>query len=78
MLLGLFYGRCICWRIRKIRDKSRYQNESQFQIVESVVMNLRPIIPPYCPQTLSLLMQRCWDSDPNNRPNFEEVKIEIK
>ena len=37
---------------------------------------LRPVIPPYVPEVLSILMQRCWHKDPNSRPEFNEV-IEV-
>ncbi|KAG0580913.1 hypothetical protein KC19_4G210100 [Ceratodon purpureus] len=38
-----------------------------------VQRGLRPVIPPYVPEVLSILMQRCWHKDPNSRPEFNEV-----
>ena len=34
---------------------------------------LRPKIPPFCPDGYSKLMQRCWDGNPDLRPDFNEV-----
>ncbi|KAF0889355.1 hypothetical protein E2562_023655 [Oryza meyeriana var. granulata] len=35
--------------------------------------NLRPEIPDYCPSAMASIIQRCWDANPDVRPEMEEV-----
>ncbi|PWA46218.1 gamma-tubulin complex component 4 [Artemisia annua] len=35
--------------------------------------NLRPEIPRCCPNSLATVMKRCWDANPDKRPNMDEV-----
>uniref|UniRef100_A0A0D9WEA3 Protein kinase domain-containing protein n=1 Tax=Leersia perrieri TaxID=77586 RepID=A0A0D9WEA3_9ORYZ len=35
--------------------------------------HLRPEIPRCCPKDLAKIMQRCWDANPEKRPEMEEV-----
>ncbi|GAV87198.1 Pkinase_Tyr domain-containing protein [Cephalotus follicularis] len=35
--------------------------------------NARPPLPPTCPMAFSRLINRCWSSDPNERPPFNEI-----
>ncbi|KAL1540000.1 serine/threonine-protein kinase STY13-like [Salvia divinorum] len=42
-------------------------------ITTIVKQNLRPHIPRCCPSSLASLMKRCWDANPNKRPEMEEV-----
>ena len=34
---------------------------------------VRPDIPSVCPADLANVMRKCWDPDPENRPNMAEV-----
>ncbi|XP_047956916.1 serine/threonine-protein kinase STY13-like [Salvia hispanica] len=38
-----------------------------------VKRNLRPEIPRCCPSSFASIMKRCWDANPNKRPEMEEV-----
>ncbi len=38
----------------------------------------RPELPPNCPDRLSILIQRCWDGSPLNRPNFQDICTELR
>lgn len=35
--------------------------------------NLRPEIPRCCPSSLARIMRRCWDGNPDKRPDMDEV-----
>lgn len=35
--------------------------------------NLRPEIPRCCPNSLANIMRKCWDGNPEKRPEMEEV-----
>jgi serine/threonine protein kinase len=38
----------------------------------------RPILPATCPPILASLTKRCWASDPNSRPDFEKICLELR
>ena len=38
-----------------------------------VQRGLRPTIPPSCHPVMAQVMQYCWQSDPNVRPEFEQI-----
>nr|CAD1833001.1 unnamed protein product [Ananas comosus var. bracteatus] len=46
-----------------------------FVDVSSAVVrqNLRPEIPRCCPNSLASIMRKCWDSNPDERPEMHEV-----
>jgi serine/threonine protein kinase len=45
-----------------------------FQVIYAVgSQGLRPTIPDTCPPEISLLMQRCWNEDPDLRPTFRDI-----
>jgi len=42
-------------------------------ILEKVVNKERIPIPPHCPESLKVLIEKCWRHDPNERPEFTEI-----
>ncbi|CAN6906022.1 unnamed protein product [Brassica oleracea] len=51
-----------------------YADCSFAEISHAVVhKNLRPEIPNCCPQSVANIMKRCWDPNPDKRPEMEEV-----
>ncbi|CAG7866299.1 unnamed protein product [Brassica rapa] len=51
-----------------------YADCSFAEISHAVVhKNLRPEIPKCCPQAVANIMKRCWDPNPDKRPEMEEV-----
>jgi serine/threonine protein kinase len=38
----------------------------------------RPELPHYCPSQLSNLIQQCWDGNPDERPNFQEICTKLR
>ncbi|CAH9067935.1 unnamed protein product [Cuscuta europaea] len=43
--------------------------------IESAIghQNVRPVIPRCCPRSLANVMRRCWDVNPENRPEMDKV-----
>ncbi|KAG6420091.1 hypothetical protein SASPL_116608 [Salvia splendens] len=51
-----------------------YNDYSFADIMSAVVrQNLRPEIPRCCPSSLASIMKRCWDANPDRRPEMDEV-----
>lgn len=38
-----------------------------------LIQNLRPDIPRCCPNSFANVMKRCWDANPDKRPEMDEV-----
>ncbi|KAI4326701.1 hypothetical protein MLD38_031988 [Melastoma candidum] len=51
-----------------------YPDLSFSEMTSAVVsQNLRPEIPRCCPSSLANVMKRCWDANPEKRPEMDEV-----
>ncbi|XP_047330689.1 serine/threonine-protein kinase STY13-like [Impatiens glandulifera] len=51
-----------------------YMDRSFADISYAVVrQNLRPEIPRCCPSSLASIMKKCWDANPEKRPDMDEV-----
>ncbi|KAJ3674735.1 hypothetical protein LUZ60_005351 [Juncus effusus] len=51
-----------------------YPDLSFADVSSNVVhQNLRPEIPRCCPHALATIMKRCWDANPDKRPDMDEV-----
>lgn len=51
-----------------------YPDLSFSEVTSAVVrQNLRPEIPRCCPSSLTNVMKRCWDANPDKRPEMDEV-----
>ncbi|KAG5046261.1 hypothetical protein JHK82_015641 [Glycine max] len=56
-----------------------YPDLSFSEITSAVVrQNLRPEIPRCCPSSLANVMKRCWDANPDKRPEMDEVVAMIE
>lgn len=40
--------------------------------------NARPPLPTECPEAVSYLINRCWSSNPDKRPHFDEIVIVLE
>jgi serine/threonine protein kinase len=54
------------------------QNPSVKAFKDRVLRGMRPQLPPDCPSDLSSLIQQCWDGNPDERPNFEEISTKLR
>ncbi|KAH7577581.1 hypothetical protein ACOSP7_001470 [Xanthoceras sorbifolium] len=51
-----------------------YSDLSFAEVSSAVVrQNLRPDIPRCCPNALASIMRKCWDANPEKRPDMDEV-----
>ncbi|XP_059660466.1 serine/threonine-protein kinase STY13-like [Cornus florida] len=51
-----------------------YHDLSFAEVSSAVVrQNLRPEIPRCCPSSLASIMRKCWDANPEKRPEMDEV-----
>ena len=66
----------VLWQISS--GKLPFADKSNLQAAVAVSLHgLRPTISEDCPEKLGSLIKRCWDKDPNARPEFEEVLCEL-
>jgi hypothetical protein len=64
--------RCITGSYMK--PYSEHKNLKDFQIViQTAKKGLRPIIHSACPPPFADLMRRCWDQNPDKRPQFQDI-----
>jgi len=45
---------------------------------DRVKKGMRPELPPNCPDRLSILIKCCWDGNPLDRPNFQDICTELR
>jgi mitogen-activated protein kinase kinase kinase 9 len=56
-----------------------YQDMNGWQVAQEVAKNgLRPPEPADCPKPFYNLMQRCWHPDPEKRPDFDRIILELE
>lgn len=49
------------------------------EIIGGIMNNtLRPPVPSWCEPSWRSLMERCWSSDPGQRPSFSEIAAELR
>ncbi|XP_076940980.1 serine/threonine-protein kinase STY46-like [Bidens hawaiensis] len=66
----------VLWEL--VTAKIPYENMTPLQAALGVRQGLRPDVPTNTDPKLVELMQRGWDSDPDNRPSFSEIKTELE
>jgi len=57
--------------------KNPYAGMSNQQVVDEVEKGYRMPIPEGCPENLYHLMLQCWNENPEERPNFLQIKKEL-
>ncbi|GLT36545.1 hypothetical protein SLA2020_109160 [Shorea laevis] len=69
------FGICL-WEICSCNSSSRNLSLSRLsRLITSPAVRraMKPDIPGDCPKALANVMRKCWNADPNSRPEMEEV-----
>ena len=66
----------VLWEL--LTGRVPYADMSPLQAAVGVVQKgLRPPIPSDCPTVLADVMRQCWAKNPNDRPTFEALKVQL-
>ena len=60
-----------------LNDTIPFENLNDYQIIQVYVNNSRPELDNPISKRIDDLIQRCWDHDPNNRPDFNFIVDEL-
>ena len=66
----------VCFEL--LTGEEPFANSSQGGLYRRVKGGERPPIPADCPARLANLIQRCWDGNPRNRPEFHDICKELR
>ncbi|CAK9192057.1 unnamed protein product [Sphagnum troendelagicum] len=67
----------VMWEL--LTGEEPYANLHYGAIIGGIVNNtLRPEVPTWCDPTWKLLMERCWASEPVERPGFSEIASDLR
>ncbi|KAG0608811.1 hypothetical protein M758_8G134600 [Ceratodon purpureus] len=61
-----------------LRIKFETNKDENEALKEKVLAGHRPLLPKYCPPKLKALIESCWDKDPNSRPSFAQIIVDLK
>lgn len=53
--------------------KIPYPSLSNKQVVEEVLSGFRLSKPDKCPESMWNIVMKCWEKNPKDRPNFDEI-----
>ncbi|WVZ87779.1 hypothetical protein U9M48_034364 [Paspalum notatum var. saurae] len=66
----------VLWEL--VTTKIPYENLSPLQAALGVRQGMRLEIPSLVNPRLSKLIQQCWDENPNTRPSFSDITLELE
>ncbi|KAH6782531.1 hypothetical protein C2S51_007824 [Perilla frutescens var. frutescens] len=66
----------VLWEI--VTAKVPYDNMTPLQAALGVRQGLRPELPKNAHPKILILMQRCWEAPPGDRPSFSEIRVELE
>jgi len=70
------YG-IVCWELLTRHIPFRHHSNYE-KFKRAVCLNHeRPDIPPECEESLRVLINNCWDKNPNKRPSFTDILMEL-
>lgn len=67
----------ILWEL--LTREKPYKEYDALQVMELVsTKGLRMEIPNDCDASYKMLIERCWDDNPEKRPSMTEIKLQLK
>ena len=66
----------VCFEL--LTGEEPFANSSQGGLYRRLKGGERPPIPVDCPARLANLIERCWDGNPRNRPEFHDICKELR
>ncbi|KAL6844306.1 hypothetical protein ACP4OV_025979 [Aristida adscensionis] len=66
----------VLWEL--VTSKIPYENLTPLQAALGVRQGMRLEIPSWVHPRLSILIQKCWDENPNVRPSFSDITLELE
>ena len=68
----------VCYEILSGKEPFDEWRTTRIDIMRRVRDGERPTLPATCPRMLASLIKRCWASDPNSRPDFDRISLELR
>lgn len=65
------------WEIYSL-GKVPYPGMSNQETTDKVLSGYRMSVPEGCPKEMTILMKKCWNVKPENRPSFKDIIQEFK
>jgi serine/threonine protein kinase len=65
------------WVVGNDTGEDPFMDIEEFEIVQKVAAGERPTFSIQWPREWVSLMRRCWDTDPTQRPTFDEIAAEL-
>lgn len=64
-------------RLTPYQGQIRSGAANAIKAIQDICNGMRPRIPDRCPTRIASLMQRCWSTDPSQRPDFQYIVEEL-
>jgi len=60
------------------KGKIPYESFTNEEVLKQIEKGYRIPCPDECPESLYIIMTKCWSKNPNDRPNFLEIKRDLE
>eukprot|EP00008_Paramoeba_atlantica_P014080 CAMPEP_0201481142 /NCGR_PEP_ID=MMETSP0151_2-20130828/5464_1 /ASSEMBLY_ACC=CAM_ASM_000257 /TAXON_ID=200890 /ORGANISM="Paramoeba atlantica, Strain 621/1 / CCAP 1560/9" /LENGTH=702 /DNA_ID=CAMNT_0047863209 /DNA_START=533 /DNA_END=2641 /DNA_ORIENTATION=+ len=62
-----------------VSRKLPFSNYENYEVFKKALTTqaVRPTLPKDCPPEVATLIERCWDQNPNKRPNFVDIRMKL-
>lgn len=69
------YG-VLVWEVYTL-GQTPFEDRSDEEVLKCIKDDLRLSKPENCPDTMASVMKKCWDTNPDGRPTFDQLYAEI-